>query len=116
MIREEAEDLCGIPASSSEVSSLPGVIGIDGWCTGHRAVTGICLAYSLSCLDDIAASGTGHSGGDAQATLSQLPLYFVENRGQLDAEVAYSVLGGGTQVYFTRYRLDKSLGCCGLSR
>ena len=34
--------------------------------------------------------------------LNQLPLYFVENRGQLDAEVAYTVLGGGTQVYFTR--------------
>ncbi len=37
----------------------------------------------------------------AAASLGQLPLYFVENRGQLDAQVAFYVLGGGTAVYFT---------------
>jgi hypothetical protein len=30
----------------------------------------------------------------------QLPLYFVENRGQMDPNVAYTVLGGDIQVYF----------------
>jgi hypothetical protein len=45
---------------------------------------------------------TGRVWADAQPALDHLPLYFVENRGQLDAEMAYSVLGGGTQVYFTR--------------
>ena len=60
--------------------------------------------------------GTGRPWADAEPALGHLPLYFVENRGQLDAEVAYSVLGGGTQVYFTRTELVKSLGCCGLSR
>lgn len=31
-----------------------------------------------------------------------LPLYFVENQGQLDRTVAFYVLGGGTQIYFTQ--------------
>jgi hypothetical protein len=34
-------------------------------------------------------------------SFGRLPLYFVENRGQTDLRVAYTVLGGGTQVYFT---------------
>jgi hypothetical protein len=34
-------------------------------------------------------------------SFGRLPLYFVENRGQTDARVAYTVLGGATQVYFT---------------
>ena len=32
----------------------------------------------------------------------KLPLYFVENRGQLDARVAYYIQGRDTSVYFTR--------------
>ena len=35
------------------------------------------------------------------ASLGKLPLYFIENRGQLDARVAYYVKGSGTSVYFT---------------
>lgn len=35
------------------------------------------------------------------SNLSRLPLYFVENGGQSDPRVAYYVLGGSTQVYFT---------------
>jgi hypothetical protein len=31
----------------------------------------------------------------------KLPLYFVENDGQADPQVAYYILGGSTQVYFT---------------
>ncbi len=34
-------------------------------------------------------------------TLGQLPLYFIENRGQLDEQVAYYVQGSETTVYFT---------------
>ncbi len=33
--------------------------------------------------------------------LGRLPLYFVENGGQTDSNVAFYVLGGNTQVYFT---------------
>ena len=36
-----------------------------------------------------------------QATLGKLPVYFIENRGQLDAEVSYYVQGQGLGVYFT---------------
>ena len=34
-------------------------------------------------------------------SLSQVPLYFVENAGQLDARVAYYVAGNGKSAYFT---------------
>jgi hypothetical protein len=37
----------------------------------------------------------------ARATLAQLPLYFVENRGQLDEQVAYYVQGKDKTLYFT---------------
>ncbi|MDW8365547.1 MAG: hypothetical protein RMK49_06870, partial [Abditibacteriales bacterium] len=36
-----------------------------------------------------------------QAALRQMPLYFVENRGQMDKRVAYYVQGRDTTVYFT---------------
>jgi hypothetical protein len=37
----------------------------------------------------------------AQETFGKLPLSFIENRGQLDARVAYYVQGADTTVYFT---------------
>ena len=36
-----------------------------------------------------------------QAALGKLPLYFIENRGQLDSRVAYVLQGRDTAVYFT---------------
>src|SRR6266849_3307746 len=36
-----------------------------------------------------------------QATLSKLPLYFIENRGQVDGQVAYYIRGRDTSLYFT---------------
>jgi len=36
-----------------------------------------------------------------QAALAQLPLYFVENRGQVDERVAYYVQGSDKTLYFT---------------
>jgi hypothetical protein len=56
---------------------------------------------------DAASSADASSRSDLAATVKlndsfgQLPLYFVENRGQADPRVAYTVLGGSTQVYFT---------------
>jgi hypothetical protein len=39
--------------------------------------------------------------GRVQAMLAQLPLYFVENRGQVDEHVAYYVQGSDKTLYFT---------------
>src|SRR5438067_7300938 len=36
-----------------------------------------------------------------QAALDKLPIYFIENRGQLDNRVSYYVQGQGLSVYFT---------------
>jgi hypothetical protein len=36
-----------------------------------------------------------------EAALGRMPLYFVENRGQLDRRVAYYVQGSDTSIYFT---------------
>jgi hypothetical protein len=44
-----------------------------------------------------------------QAALSKLPLYFIENRGQLDARVAYYLQGRDTAVYFTATGLTFTL-------
>ena len=44
-----------------------------------------------------------------QATLGKLPLYFVENHGQLDARVAYYVQGCDTSLYFTSQGLTLAL-------
>jgi hypothetical protein len=37
----------------------------------------------------------------AQAILAQLPLYFVENRGQIDPQVSYYIQGSDKILYFT---------------
>ncbi len=48
------------------------------------------------------ASKTEVDKKKVQATLSQLPLYFIENRGQIsDKSVSYYLKGQGTTVYFT---------------
>src|SRR5205814_6792961 len=44
-----------------------------------------------------------------QAALGKLPLYFVENHGQLDARVAYYVQGHDTSLYFTSQGLTFTL-------
>jgi hypothetical protein len=36
-----------------------------------------------------------------RAALSRLPLYFIQNQGQLDSQVAYYVQGRGRAVYFS---------------
>ena len=44
-----------------------------------------------------------------QAALGKLPLYFVENHGQLDERVAYYVQGRDTTLYFTSQGLTLAL-------
>lgn len=63
-----------------------------------------CIAGSLL---SSSVAGSNRPGGAAafarpgQQAFGQLPLYFVENRGQVDARVAYYVQGRDTSVYFT---------------
>ena len=60
----------------------------------HPMTSGEVLAGGASAGDAAAQSR-------AQALLGKLPLYFIENRGQEDARVAYYVQGRDTAVYFT---------------
>lgn len=47
------------------------------------------------------AEPEGATTAKIQAALGKLPLYFIENRGQLDPQVAYYVQGKATTIYFT---------------
>ena len=49
------------------------------------------------------------TGARVQGLLGQLPLYFIENRGQMDEEVAYYVQGRDTSLYFTSTGLTFAL-------
>ena len=52
-----------------------------------------------------------------QNAYGKLPLYFIENKGQLDVPVAYYVQGSDTMLYFTRegvtFGLTGEQGCGG---
>jgi hypothetical protein len=52
---------------------------------------------------DLASSQQAETKNKArvQAMLSKLPLYFIENRGQVDTRVAYYVQGRDTSLFFT---------------
>src|SRR5713101_3131152 len=72
-----------------------------------RGLLGVLL---LAALLSVQAAGNpqrwaGTQGNSTQArvqaTLSKLPLYFIENRGQVDGQVAYYVQGRETSLYFT---------------
>ena len=49
----------------------------------------------------VPVAGKPMARAQLHAVLSTLPLYFIENRGQLDERVAYYLQGRGTAVYFT---------------
>ena len=60
--------------------------------------------HSMTSAEMLAAdvsAGDAATRSRAQALLGKLPLYFVENRGQEDAQVAYYLQGRDTAVYFT---------------
>ncbi|MEW6742933.1 MAG: SBBP repeat-containing protein [Planctomycetota bacterium] len=74
---------------------------------GERAPSTATAAADLA-----PAPGAGASqGGQAcvQQLFGNLPLYFVENRGQLDEQVAYYVKGADKTLYFTNDGLTISL-------
>jgi hypothetical protein len=63
---------------------------------------GISSWKSPSLQDRHASTDSGSEKGVAVTrALGRMPLYFIENRGQLDSRVAYYVQGRDTTLYFT---------------
>lgn len=68
---------------------------------------GLVLALTQVSLAPPAMRGAGPPLADAATTAAlqlsygQLPLLFVENRGQIDPQVAFTLLGGANTVFFT---------------
>ncbi len=81
----------------------------------------------LFCLTVLAMAGKGWAAATAelqrpetariQEMYGKLPLYFIENKGQLDSAVSYYVQGADTTLYFTRegvtFGLTGEQGCGG---
>jgi hypothetical protein len=78
-------------------------------CSSHRAALKTALktrrasSSKPSSLQKVHESPTSSSDKKVAVTraLERMPLYFIENRGQLDPSVAYSVQGRDTTLYFT---------------
>src|SRR5262245_56694363 len=77
-----------------------GLLALVGWALAEtfplsqRPEQGLQVTTSLS-APDAASKGRG------LAAFGQLPLYFIENQGQVDGPVAYYVQGRDTTLYFT---------------
>lgn len=97
--------------------------------TGHRAVLAVAFILALIVAPTLipprgllagtrveaATSPTGLKSADKQTrarfgeVFGKLPLYFVENRGQLDKRVGYYVEGSDRTIYFTNQGLTFAL-------
>jgi uncharacterized repeat protein (TIGR01451 family) len=91
------------------------LITLPGYTSGWRALPRFTAeARTLSpdrqpCLESKATTGLSISEPSESDSLlarahevdNKLPLYFIENRGQIDARVAYYVEGRDTSLYFT---------------
>jgi hypothetical protein len=88
--RDRSEEEAPVPSQLSRLALL-GLLGlVSATPAESQALTG--------------GGGIRHSGIAEAATpevFGKLPLYFVENRGEVDARVAYYVQGRDTTVYFT---------------
>ena len=85
------------------------------------------LARIMFCLIVLAMAGQGWGAATAelqrpetarvQGAYGKLPLYFIENKGQVDSAVSYYVQGADTTLYFTRegvtFGLTGEQGCGG---
>lgn len=71
------------------------VVGLQGLGSmGASAATRLTSAGTVK-------TETGHVAPEVTGRLGQLPLYFVENKGQVDSAVAYYVSGKESTVYFS---------------
>jgi len=59
--------------------------------------------------EEASASGERAARARLERGFGKMPLYFVENRGQLDPRVAYSVHGRDTAIYFAKEGITFSL-------
>jgi hypothetical protein len=73
---------------------------------GKTFCLGICLVLGLTLT---AASATPAKPTHPTRGFGSVPLYFVENHGQLDPRVAYSVQGSDKTLYFTEQGLTLAL-------
>ena len=80
---------------------IMGLILLLGWGTGSKLLLPEKLATGAAEPPLAAAADTKTQTRRVATALDQLPLLFIENRGQLDSEVAYYVQGRTTTLYFT---------------
>ncbi len=67
------------------------------------------LSVSANHPPPVLASATPSAGTPARQRFGNLPLYFVENQGQVDPRVAYYARGSANSVYLTREGMVLSL-------
>ncbi|MEN3332353.1 MAG: hypothetical protein V7641_1718 [Blastocatellia bacterium] len=78
------------------ICSLTHTLGLVGWSAGPRAAKREEKAARLTNREV-----TANAKASLAATFGNLPVSFIENRGQLDRRVAYYVEGSETAAYFT---------------
>jgi len=89
----------------------------------HRTLRGVgvglllFVSFGSEALAAVAPKQTTQESVRVTAMMGKLPLYFIENKGQLDARVAYYVQGGQDAIYFTKegvtFGLTGEEGCGG---
>ncbi|MDI6794817.1 MAG: hypothetical protein QME81_18455 [bacterium] len=80
-----------------------------GWALPTRVAAGTVLANNHQATTRVAATEEVDEATRQRVLSSygKLPLYFIENRGQLDSQVRYYAKTPGQSIYFTS-KLDSS--------
>ena len=75
------------------------------------------VSFGSEVLAAVAPKQTTQESVRVTAMMGKLPLYFIENKGQIDERVAYYVQGGQDAIYFTKegvtFGLTGEQGCGG---
>ncbi len=99
------------------VGILPGARGLAGSHTAGALENAFASALTLQPDTEINGKPLSQNQyktdaatkAKVEAALGRMPLYFVENRGQLDRRVAYYVQGSDTSIYFTSQGMTLAL-------
>ncbi len=75
------------------------------------AVVMVLMVMGLTSCASFSVSAP--SSPQIQTTFGQMPLYFIENKGQVEEQVAYYVLGRDTNLYFTAQGITFTLSDIG---